>query len=78
MVLINGTHYDGDFAVRIDNQILTFTNTKEIPDDFEHLIKFAPICPPPPHTDEDHEHLGKMHDKFKELMEIEKNHASGH
>ena len=56
----------------IRNGILeTYTNYDDVPNSFDHLIKFAPVIPPEPHTDEQHEEIEEWHNKIKKLMEIE-------
>jgi hypothetical protein len=52
-----------------------YTAYEDIPLDFDHLIKFLPEVPPPPHTAEQHEEIDMWMEKFKKLLEIEKNNA---
>jgi hypothetical protein len=59
--------------VIIRNGILeSYTDYDDIPSDFEHVIKFIPEVPEPPHTDEQHEEIESWNEKFQALMEIER------
>ena len=54
---------------------MTFDKYEDIPDEFEHVIKFLPDIPEPvndDHTDEEHEELAKWNDRLQELMEKER------
>lgn len=59
--------------VIIRNGILeSYTDYDDIPSDFEHVIKFIPEVPEPPHTEEQHEEIESWNEKFQALMEIER------
>ena len=51
---------------------MTFDKYEDIPDEFEHVIKFLPDIPPEPHTEEEHEEIQEWNNKFQELMEKER------
>ena len=61
-------HY---FKILIDGRTKVYQNFEEIPESFENVIAFVPEVPPPPHTDEQHEEMGKWEGKLRELMERE-------
>jgi hypothetical protein len=50
----------------------TYTRYEDIPLDFDHVIKFIPETPPPPHTEEQHEEIESWMDRVQKLMDIEK------
>lgn len=60
----------------INGELKTFTNYNDIPDKFDHVIKFLPDPVPGPHTHEEHELLDNWNDKLQRLMEIERNASS--
>lgn len=60
------------FVVMINGELHTYHNYDDIPNEFDHLIEFAPEYPEPPHTEEQHEWLGTLNTKLKELMTREK------
>lgn len=72
-MVINGEDFEGEFVVMIGGELLYFHNTKQIPDRFDHLIRFAPMCPPAPHDEETHDRMHRMNAKLQQLMEIERN-----
>jgi len=62
-----------EFIVRKNGQLLKFTRFEDIPSSFDHLIKFLPDAPEPPHTDHEHEEIDQWNNKLQKLMEIERN-----
>ena len=62
------------FVIMQDDKLYEYTEYDQIPDDFDHVIEFAPEIPPGPHTDQQHEEIEQWQTKFERLMEIE--HAS--
>ena len=56
-------------------QQVTFTDLKDIPEDFEfkHIIKFKGNVPPAPHTVQEHEQIALLETEFKRFMEKERN-----
>ena len=61
----------GEFTVMINGELVTYTNYNDIPDTFEHVIKYAPDWPEPPHTQKDHDYMETFNNKLQRLMEIE-------
>ncbi len=66
----------GEFIIMVEGELITYTDYDDIPNTFNHVIKFNPDYPEGPHTQEDHDYMDTFNDKLQTLMEIEKN-ASG-
>ena len=62
------------FVIMQDDRLYEYAEYEQIPDQFDHVIEFAPEIPPGPHTDQQHEEIEQWQTKFERLMEIE--HAS--
>ena len=62
------------FVIMQDDKLSEYTEYEQIPDQFDHVIEFAPEIPPGPHSDQQHEEIEQWQTKFERLMEIE--HAS--
>tara|TARA_B000000609_G_scaffold151460_1_gene137854 strand:+ start:648 stop:863 length:216 start_codon:yes stop_codon:yes gene_type:complete len=62
---------EGEFVIRKDGQLIRHTKARDLPAEFDHLIKFAPNSPPPPHTVNDHVEMSKYADYLQELMSRE-------
>lgn len=60
-----------EFIILRNGILETYTEYDEIPDDFDHIIKFLPEIPPEPHTAEQHEEINKWPGRLQKLMEIE-------
>ena len=65
-----------EFVVKRKGILETYTQFEDIPDDFEHVIKFLPEIPEGPHTEEQHEEIDAWNDKLQILMERERRNAS--
>jgi len=61
-----------EFIIRDKGKLITYTNYEDIPEVFDHLIKFVPEIPPDPHTPEQHEEIGQWNDKLKQVMKRER------
>jgi hypothetical protein len=61
-----------EFVFRIDGKLVTVHNWEDVPEQFDHVIKFAPEVPEPPHTEEQHEEMDKWNDRLQTLMEKER------
>ena len=59
------------FVIMQDDKLYEYTEYDQIPNKFDHVIEFAPVIPPGPHTDQQHEEIDQWQVKFKRLMEIE-------
>jgi hypothetical protein len=60
-----------EFIVLRNNQLETYTDYDSIPLDFDHVIKFLPEIPEPPHTKEQHDEIEQWPARLEKLMEIE-------
>jgi len=61
-----------EFVIIRNGNIETYTDYDAIPLDFEHVIKFLPEIPEPPHTEEQHEEIDQWPARLEKLMEIER------
>ena len=61
----------GEYTVKIGNKLFNYTNVNDIPEEFDHLIKFVPIEPPEPHTQADHDYINTFPIKFSEIFKRE-------
>jgi hypothetical protein len=61
-----------EFQFIINGELVTFDKYEEIPEEFEHVIKFLPDIILPPHTQEDHDELAKWDGRLQKLMEKER------
>ncbi len=66
-----------EFVFKIDGELVSFDSWENIPENFEHVIRFIPDLPEPEgedgnHTDEQHEELAKWNGRLQELMEKER------
>tara|TARA_B100000927_G_scaffold278143_1_gene260517 strand:- start:7539 stop:7742 length:204 start_codon:yes stop_codon:yes gene_type:complete len=61
-----------EFVIMIDGKLQTFNNYEDIPNKFDHVIKFRPHVPEGPHTEEQHEEIEQWNTKLQRLMEIER------
>ena len=65
-----------EFQFIVNGELVSFDNYEDIPEKFDHVIKFIPDLPEPEgvdgnHTDEQHEELEKWNGRLQELMEKE-------
>ncbi len=63
----------GEYIIKIGDKLFEYTNTNDIPEKFDNLIKFMPTSPESPHTEEEHKEMATYNDKLKQLMKREKN-----
>ena len=66
----------GEYVIKINEELITYTDYNDIPNTFDHVISFDPDWPEPPHSVEDHEMMEVFNDKLQVLMEIERNASS--
>ena len=45
---------------------------EDIPEDFEHVIRFVPDMPEDPHTEEEHAEMALWNTRLQKLMEKER------
>ena len=48
---------EGDNTIRQGTELVEYHRISDIPDKFDHLIKFMPKYPDPPHDINDHAHM---------------------
>ena len=61
-----------EFQFIVNGELITYNKYQDIPEEFEHVIKFLPDIILPPHTEDEHEELAKWDDRLQELMEKER------
>ena len=66
-----------EFQFIINGKLVTFNRYEDIPEEFEHVIKFLPDVLEPEgeggnHTDEQHEEMAKWNGRLQALMEKER------
>ena len=61
-----------EFQFIVNGELVTYDKYKDIPETFEHVIKFLPDIPPEPHTEKENEEIQEWNNKFQELMEKER------
>ena len=66
-----------EFKFIINGELVTFDKYEDVPDEFEHVIKFLPDLLEPEgedgnHTEEQHEELAKWNNRLQKLMEKER------
>jgi hypothetical protein len=57
----------------VDGIIHNFSRFEDIPDRIDHVIKFLPEYPPPPHTHQQHLEIEQWTPLLAELIKREKN-----
>jgi len=62
-----------EFVIMRNGKLETYTRYEDIPDNFEHVIKFLPEIPEGPHTHEEHDEIAIWNERLQKLMEKEKN-----
>ena len=60
-----------DFQFLVNGKLNKYTRWEDIPEEFDHVIKFVFDIPPEPHTQEDHDKIHEMEKRFHQLMEKE-------
>ena len=61
-----------EFQFIINGELITFDNYEDIPDEFDHVIKFIPDIPPEPHTEDEHAEIEIWNTRLQQLMEKER------
>ena len=59
----------GDFVVRVDGEIQSYTDYNDVPQEVEAVIKFVPNIPAEPHTLQQHEDISKWNQEMLGLVE---------
>ena len=63
---------EGEFVIRDNDEIIRLSRVRDMPPSFDHLIKFEPKIPEPPHTVNDHVEMSNYAEYLKELMTRER------
>ena len=58
----------GKFVVKRDGELIEVDRCGDLPDDFDHLIRFEPDIPEAPHSINDHEMMSKWTEYLQELV----------
>ena len=61
-----------EFQFIKNGELVTYDKYEDIPEDFEHVIKFIPNVPDEPHTEEEHTEMALWNIRLQELMEKER------
>ena len=61
-----------EFQFIVNGELVTYDRYEDIPETFEHVIKFLPDIPPEPHNEEEHEEIQEWNNKFQKLMDKER------
>ena len=61
-----------EFQFIVNRELITYDKYEDIPEEFEHVIKFIPDIPEESHTEEDHEEMALWNVRLQELMEKER------
>ena len=61
-----------EFQFIINGKLVTYTKYEDIPDTFEHVIKFIPDMPEEPHDEDDHAEMAQWNTRLQKLMEKER------
>jgi hypothetical protein len=62
-----------DFQFIVNGELKKYTKYEDIPEEWDHIIKFVFDIPPEPHTEEQHEEIEEWNNRFQKLMEKERN-----
>ena len=60
------------FQFIVNGELITYDKYEDIPEKFEHVIKFIPDIPEEPHTEEEHDELSLWNERLQKLMEKER------
>jgi len=66
-----------EFQFIVNGELITYDKYENIPEDFEHIIKFIPDVPEPEgedgeHTEKQHEEMSLWNTRLQKLMEKER------
>ena len=61
-----------EFQFIVNGELITYDKYEDIPEKFEHVIKFIPDIPEEPHTEEEHDELSLWNERLQQLMEKER------
>lgn len=61
-----------EFVIMVNGRLNTYNRYEDIPEEFDHVIKFHPEMIPGPHTHDEHDELHQWNLKLQQLMERER------
>ena len=61
-----------EFQFIVNGELVLYDKYEDIPEDFEHVIRFIPDVPEDPHTEEEHAEMALWNTRLQELMEKER------
>ena len=61
-----------EFQMIVDGELVLYDKYEDIPEKFDHVIRFIPDIPPEPHTEEEHEEMAQWNTRLQKLMEKER------
>ena len=61
-----------EFQIIVDGELVLYDKYEDIPEKFDHVIRFIPDIPPEPHTEDDHDEMALWNIRLQELMEKER------
>lgn len=66
------TYRQGRFDLIVGGVLRSYQRWEDLPVVFDHVIRFEPDIPPPPHTEADHAEAAMWNARLQQLMEIER------
>ena len=61
-----------EFQFIVNGELVTYDSWENIPEEFEHVIKFIPDVPPDPHTEDEHAETEIWNTRLQQLLEKER------
>ena len=61
-----------EFQFIVNGELVTYDSWENIPEEFEHVIKFIHDIPPEPHTEDEHAEIEIWNTRLQQLMEKER------
>ena len=61
-----------EFQFIVNGELVTYDSWENIPEEFEHVIKFIPDVPPDPHTEDEHAEMKIWNTRLQQLLEQER------
>jgi len=60
-----------EYVIAIKGKVITYNNFDDIPEKIDFVVKFNPMIPSAPHSEEDHEYLESIQEKLNILRDRE-------
>ena len=61
-----------EFEFVVNGELVLYDKYEDIPEDFEHVIRFIPDVPEDHHTEEEHAEMALWNTRLQKLMEKER------